>query len=161
MSRLEKPIDHDILWSTGDLVLWAELDLHLKDKAGNFHREPFLVDTGSNLSSMPASRARALDLPIPQAAVALPVNTPVGQVQMMVRSGLLRFQVEGMDATESVVPCHFLGDPDQAQDPHATPARLPRNLLGLAGVIDKLRFTFDGAPVSAAAPYGNLIVEKI
>jgi len=37
---------------------------------------------------------------------------------------------------------------------------LPRNLLGLSGVVDKLRITTDGKPVSAAAPYGLLIIDK-
>ena len=31
MNPLEKPLKHRILWSTGDLVLWAELDLFVKD----------------------------------------------------------------------------------------------------------------------------------
>jgi len=35
MSRLQKPLDYHILWSTGDLVLWAQLYLMLKDDRGN------------------------------------------------------------------------------------------------------------------------------
>lgn len=63
MSRLEKPLDHDILWATGDLLLQAELDLLLKDASGAWHQEAFRVDSGANITTMPASRAKALNLP--------------------------------------------------------------------------------------------------
>jgi hypothetical protein len=36
MSRLEVPLLHRVLWSTGDLLLRAELGLLLKDKAGHW-----------------------------------------------------------------------------------------------------------------------------
>lgn len=54
MSRLEVPLKHQILWHTGDLALRAELDLLLKDRAENWHPQTFRVDTGSDLTSMPA-----------------------------------------------------------------------------------------------------------
>jgi hypothetical protein len=57
-----------------------------------------------------------------------------------------------MDPAEYTFPCYFLGDPD-------VPVARPRNLLGLTGVINQLRFIFDGA-TSRFAPYGVLIVEK-
>jgi hypothetical protein len=40
-----------------------------------------------------------------------------------------------------------------------TPGHRPRNLLGLTGVIDKLRLIFDG-DAGPGAPHGYLIVEK-
>ena len=70
-----------------------------------------------------------------------------------VRSGLLRAQIPGMDATEYVFPCYFDGDPD------ARPTRA-RNLLGLSGVINQIRISLDGTP-SPAAPSGVLVVEKL
>ncbi len=161
MSRLEKPLKHEILYATGDLLLRAEVDLHLKDNAGNWQRQTFRVDSGSDISAMPAWHAKALGLPIPQAGILLPVNTAHGQVMMVIRSGLLRIKVEGMDQTEYVIPCHFRGDPDTPPAPSVSPTALPRNLLGLSGVVDKLRITTDGKAVSAAAPYGLLIIEKI
>jgi hypothetical protein len=161
VSRLEKPLGHDILWATGDLLLRAELDLHLRDATGNWHQQPFRYDSGADITAMPAWRAKALGLPMPLAGILLPVNTAVGQVTMMVRSGLLRIRVEGMDQTEYLIPCHFRGDPDTPPDPSISSALLPRNLLGLSGVVDKLRITTDGKPVSPAAPYGLLIMEKL
>jgi len=58
-----------------------------------------------------------------------------------------------MDLTEYIFPCYFLGDPDR------TPPLTARNLLGLSGVIDQIRLTFDGKS-SPGAPYGVLVVEK-
>jgi hypothetical protein len=33
MSRLELPLQHRKLWATGDVLLWADLDLLIKDNA--------------------------------------------------------------------------------------------------------------------------------
>ena len=91
----------------------------------------------------------------------LPVNTAAGPVTVLVRSGLLRMRVDGMDQTEYVIPCHFRGDPDSPPDPSVPLATLPKNLLGLSGVVDKLRIITDGTPLSAIAPYGVVVLEKI
>ncbi len=65
-----------------------------------------------------------------------------------------------MDPVEHVIPCHFLGDPD-APPLGTVAATFPRSLLGLTGVVDKLRIVTDGTPVPPHAPHGNLIVERI
>jgi hypothetical protein len=161
MSRLEKPLGYKTHWVTGDLLLRAELDLLLKDNTGSWQKETFRVDSGSDITSMPAWRAKLLNLPMPQAGVSLAITTPAGPVQMIIRAGILQARIDGMDATVYPIPCHFTGDPDAVPDPNAPPATIPRNLLGLAGVVDKLRLIFDGTPQSAAAPYGLLVVEKI
>jgi hypothetical protein len=158
MSRLEKPLDHVILYATGDLLLRAEVDLHLCDSAGNWHQQTFRVDNGSDITAMSAGLAMQLGLPMPQNGVLLPVNTSVGRVSVMVRSGYLRMKVEGMDQTEHVIPCHFRGDPLL---PSVPPATFPRSVLGLSGVVDKLRIAIDGTPLSMVAPYGVVIIEKI
>ena len=54
---------------------------------------------------------------------------------------------------------YVVGDPDEPFDPNQPP-KLPRSLLGLTGVVDKIRFTFDGTP-SAGFPHGLLAVEKV
>ena len=69
-----------------------------------------------------------------------------------VRAGLLRARVMGMDASEYVFPCYFLGDPN-------VPVANAKNLLGLTGVVNQVCLTFDGAP-SSIAPSGVLVVEK-
>lgn len=64
-----------------------------------------------------------------------------------------------MDQTEYVFPCFFLGNPNTLPDPNAPPPTMPRNLMGLSGVVNQIRISFDGGPTPAAL-YGNLIVEK-
>jgi hypothetical protein len=124
------------------------LVLGLKTSAGAWYDAAFLVDTGTEMTTVPASDAKAWDLPIPMRPVQ--GLTLHGQE---VRSGLLRARVVGMDLTEYVFPCYFLGDPNL---PPSAPAK---NLLGLCRVINQLRLTFDGTS-SLRAPWGVLIVEK-
>ena len=98
------------------------------------------------MTTMPAAEARRLDLPIPRRPVR--GLTYRGQEA---RAGLLRARVVDLDLTEYTFPCYFLGDP-------AVPPADPRNLLGLTGVINQVRLTFDGT-YTLAAPDGRLIVE--
>jgi hypothetical protein len=155
MSRLEVPLLSKMVWATGDLVLRAELDLLIRDENGIWRPETFRVDSGTEMTSMAAARARALDLPIPQQPVLLDVSG----VRREVRAGLIRVQVVAMDGTERHFPCYFLGSPDATPDPSRSPV-MARNLLGLTGVVDKLRIHFDGTP-SPGARHGILVVEKL
>jgi hypothetical protein len=148
MVRLEVPLTRRTLRTTGDDVLRADLDLEVKTNQGNWAIIGFIVDPGTEMTTMPAEVARNLDLPIPKRPV--PGLTFRGQE---VRRGLLRARIPGMDATEYIFPCYFLGDPN-------VPMADPKNLLGLTGVINQIRLIFDGTP-SPGAPHGNLIVEKI
>ena len=109
-------------------------------------RVPFLFDSGTEMTTMPAADARKFNLPMPR--------RPVRGLRLRGREalpGLLRARVVGLDPTEYFSPCYFLGDP-------AVPPPDPRNLLGLTGVITQLRFIIDGT-YTLAAPYGRLIVE--
>jgi len=155
MSRLAVPLRHRLLFATGDILLRAELGVLLKDQAGSWRQETFLVDSGTEMSTMPAALAAQLGLPMPQQAASGAVHAQTG---LELRSGYLRAQVVGMDGTEHVFPCLFLGDPG-VPIPTGQPAAVPRKLLGLPGVIDKIRLLFDGTP-TPGAPYGNLVVEK-
>jgi hypothetical protein len=157
MSRLEVPLLHRTLWATGDILLRAELNIVLKDSAASWHREFFRVDSGSEITTMPAHRAKQLGIPLPRKAAQAVAHQPTG---LTVRSGYLCFMIPGLGIEEYVVPCFFLGDPD-TPSPKNPPASVPRNLLGLAGVIDKLRITFDGTPALPRALYGNLMVQRI
>ena len=148
MARLQIPLHSRKLISTGDVVLHAELDLEVKTNRGTWETFPLTVDPGTEMTTMPAEVARNRDLPIPKRT--LRGLTFRGQE---VRRGLLRARIVGLDATEYVFPCYFLGDPD-------VPMADPKNLLGLTGVINQIRLTFDGTS-SLAAQNGVLIVEKI
>lgn len=154
MTRLVVPLLKRILRTTGDVLLRAELELLLKDANGVWRHAIFRVDSATEMTTMPASEAKRLNLPMPRHAVVGLTHQPSG---LEIRAGFLHAQVLGMDGTEHVFPCYFLGDPNVAPPVGAKP---PLNLLGLTGVVDKIRLLFDGSPTSGA-PYGNLIVEKI
>ena len=97
MSRLEVPLISRTLKATGDDVLRAELILEFKTNLGTWQAVSFLVDPGTEMTTMPACDAKNLDLPIP--------NRPVRGLTFQgqeVRSGLLRARIVGMDATEYV-----------------------------------------------------------
>jgi hypothetical protein len=148
MSRLDFPLQQRTLGATGDTVLWADLVLSLKTNRAAWEEVPFRVDSGSEMTTMPAYDAKSLDLPIPK--------KPVPRLLLYrheVRSGLLRARVVGMDPTEFVFPCYFIGDPD------VLPPTQARNLLGLTGVINQICFTFDGRS-SVRSPRGVLVVES-
>jgi hypothetical protein len=157
MSQLEVPLVGKLVWKTGDILLRAELDLLIKDNTGGWQMETFRVDPGTEMTSMPAALARSLDLPMPINPV--PGGLDISGVTREVRSGLLRVQIPGMDVTEYVFPCFFVGDPSAPVDPNQPP-RLPRSLLGLTGVVDKIRIVFDGT-VAAGFPHGRVTIEKI
>jgi hypothetical protein len=146
MSRLEVPLVERKLQSTGDILLRAELALEIKNNQGLWDKMLFLVDPGTEMTTMEAAEARKRDLPIPRKPVA--GLTFKGEE---VRAGLLRARVLGMAPIEYVFPCYFLGDPNR-------PPVQPRNLLGLTGVVNQLRLTFDGRPYPGAR-WGILVVE--
>jgi hypothetical protein len=142
MSRLEQPFVGRVLRSTGDTVIQAELALGLRTRANVYVAARFVVDTGTEMTTMPAYTARALDLPKPSRPV--PGLYLDGQDA---RSGLLRARIIGLDPTEYVFPCYFVGDP-------LRPPTQSTNLLGLTGVADQVRLCFDGKSV-AGAQYGR------
>ena len=63
-----------------------------------------------------------------------------------------------MDATEYVISCLFLGDPDVPPSA-GPPATQPRKLLQPAQLLDWLRFTLHKGP-AAGLLHGELVVEK-
>jgi hypothetical protein len=156
MSRLAVPLLYRTLFASGDVLLRAEVDLLIKDDRGVWHQETFRVDSGAEMTTMFAPLAKQLGVPTPQHAVPNAVHAQTG---LEIRSGVLRVQVVGMDATEYAFPCFFLGDPSGPPATPISPPAVPRTLLGLSGVINQLRITFDG-DAGPGAPYGHLIVEK-
>ena len=128
MSRLQVPLSSTVLWYTGELALRAYLDLLLRDAAGNWHKETFRVDSGTDVTSLSAAKAKALGLPMPQQGMTVPVTTTTGMAPVVVRPGFLRLRVVGMDPVEHVIPCHFLGDPDAPPPPGTVAATFPRSV---------------------------------
>jgi hypothetical protein len=154
MSRLAVAISGKILWSTGDLRLCVDVDLLLKDSAGNWISDSFRLDTATDVTTFPAFRAKQLNLPMPPKPSSGVVHTQTG---LEIRSGLLRLRIQGMDSTEYAVACLFLGD--AGNPPSGPPAAFPRKLLQPFGLLNQLRFLFD-KDAAAGAPYGEMIIEK-
>jgi hypothetical protein len=155
VSRLEVPHIRKTLLASGDILLRAELDLLIKTNAQTWEQAVFLVDSATEMTTIPSAQAKLLDIPVP-------VNPVPGlkhaQTGLEIRAGLIRVQVVGIDGTEYTFPCYFLGDPNK-RITTVQGATVPRNLLGLTGVVDKVRISFDGKP-APAAPHGSLVVEK-
>lgn len=154
MSRLELPIQHRTLWQTGDILFRTDLDLLLKDQAGNWRPERFRVDTGTEITTMSAYRAGGLGLSLPAAASSSVVHRQTG---LEVRSGYLCLRLVGLDPAEFILACFFLGNPILPPDPKQ-PVSFPRKLLQPYQLLGSLRFTLD-RNASVAAPYGTLTVE--
>jgi hypothetical protein len=156
MSRLERPLLAKTIALTGDIALRAELTLRIKTNSQTWEPVIFLVDPGTEMTTLPAARAKQLGIPLPQKPVP---RLGITGKSAEVRAGLIRARVDGMDPTEYVFPCYFVGDPDAPFDPNKPP-RFPRSLLGLSGVVDKIRILFDGTPTATAA-HGLMVIEKI
>lgn len=154
MSRLEISIASMVLWSTGDVKLWVDLDVRLKDHLGGWQPEELRVDTATDVTTFPAFDARLLGLPMPIKATAGAKHKQTG---LEIRSGYLRFQIVGMDQTEYVTACLFLGDPNSS--PAGPAASIPRKLIQPFALLDQLRFAMDHDS-SDGTPYGVLAVEK-
>jgi hypothetical protein len=154
MSRLALPIRGQILWSTGDIRLWVDLILLRKNNTGNWIPTRFRVDTATDITTFPAFRAKQAGFPMPQRPSRGAGHTQTG---LEIRSGLLRFRIVGMDATEYAVPCFFLGDPNTP--PSAPRSAVPSKLLQPFALLDHLRFHFD-KNATVTAPYGEMVLEK-
>jgi hypothetical protein len=157
-AALQVPLRGKRLEATGDVLLRAEVVLLLVAVDGNWELTTFRVDSATDMPTMPAAQARMLGLPMPQEPTrGLVVSTAGGTSAEEVRAGVLRARFLGLEETEFILPCFFLGNPAAATEEAG--GRLPRYLLGLTGVIDKVRLVFDGTP-GPEAPYGYVVVEK-
>src|SRR2546423_14151110 len=99
MSRIELPLAYRRLKTTGDVVVRAELDLELATDHGTWVTVGFVVDSGTEITTMLAADARYRNLPIPRRPVSgLALH---GQE---VRSGLLRARILGMGSDRVRLP---------------------------------------------------------
>jgi len=87
VSRFQKPLDHNILWATGDLILRAFLDVELKDDKGNWHKRTHRVDSATDMTTFPAHKARQMNLPMPKHAA---IGITHEQTGLEIRSGVIR-----------------------------------------------------------------------
>lgn len=143
------PLLYAPLRQTGEMTVKAEVRLMVRTVSGRFEPLDFLVDPGANLTAISVARARRRDLAIPARTVALSVNTAVGTVIQHVHPGRITVQIPGIDGTFSW-PCHFV---------EHGPGIDPMPQLGLSGVLNDLRLTFDGT-YALDARYGVFHLER-
>jgi hypothetical protein len=154
---LQKALEGYWIWQTGDTVLRAYLDLELGDPTGGWHLVEFRLDSGTDMTPVPASFAQSMGLPLGTGPYLITQMTADGQQQpQCVYSGLLKARVPGLDQTVYYFLCYFVGDPNAPVPPAA--ARL-QNLLGLTGVVDQLQIILDGTPIPGGQ-FGSFIIEK-
>jgi hypothetical protein len=75
-TRLEVPLLGKTLRATGDVLLRAELDLLIQTNARSWEQVVFLVDSGTEATTMPAAQARTGGTPfgVPQGVPPNAVN---------------------------------------------------------------------------------------
>jgi hypothetical protein len=155
MSRVVIPITGKVLWATGDIRLWIDIELDLKNSAGNWRRATFRLDTATDLTTMGAFEATQRSLSVPPTAASAAVHQETG---LEIHSGYLCFQIVSFDQAEYVTSCLFLGDPNTPLAGQQ-PSSLPRKHLQPLALVDRLRFTFDKDPATGS-PYGDVTIEK-
>ncbi len=155
MTRLAISVIGRTLYATGDVTLRADVTLALRDDAGYFVPWLFRIDSATDVTTFPAFEARRFGLPMP----VNPSRVRHDPTGLEVRSGLLRFRIDGMDQTEYVVSCFFLGNPGVAAEP--CDARFfPRALLQPLALLDRLKITMEKDAASIGVSYGEVIIEK-
>lgn len=155
MPRLEVPLLRKANWASGQIALRAELRISTKDKNGLWLPPlRFRIDTGSEMSTMPAALAMSIGLPMPRRPDR---HIHLRGIPCEIRSGLLRTQILGLGTTQFNFPCYFVGDPAASTNSGHHPVHSV-NVLGLTGVVDKIRLLFDGTPMPHALD-GLLTVE--
>lgn len=157
MPRLAIPISGQMLYATGDLKLWADVTLSLRDGAGNFVDTDFRIDTGAEISTFPSHRAKKLGLFLPPRAAGV-VHTQTG---LEVRSAHLVFRIAGLGPTQFTVSCLFLGDPNTPPPPGTPRGQVPRNLLQPFALLNQLKLYSEKDMLSVGAPHGEFVLETV
>jgi hypothetical protein len=126
------------------------LRIQVRNRVGRWESIDFLVDTGSSVTTIPVLLASKHALLIPGRSVEIPVRTIAGRIMQRRRVGTVVARIPGLQPYQFTWPCHFIEAPQ-------SPANAA---LGLAGVLDDLRLSFDGT-YRDEAPYGTLTLEPI
>lgn len=133
-------------------LLRAEVRLFFRSRNGLWIPQRFLMDTGTELTTLPASTAHhRLNCSLPESAMRLRVNN----VEKEVRLGTMEARVASSNGPRVQLPCAYVG-PLEMGSAQTQPAE--RCLLGLTGLVNFFRLTFDGSP-QPTSPHGFLILE--
>ena len=113
MSRLEVPLLGRALWATGDVLVRAEIVFLLKNRIAS-EATGLSVDSGGELTTMPALEAKQLGLPVPQQAARGAVHTQTG---LEIAPATCAFGSWGWTPLNTCCPACFLGNPDAPARP--------------------------------------------
>jgi len=126
--------------------LRIELKAYVQIRPGEFTPiRDFRVDNGSTYTTMSATLARLLGIPIPATTSRLTSLTTAGRRDALVRDGELRVRFDALPGHLFRLYCVFSED---------VPPSVPP-LLGLNDFADLFRFTVDAAP-TADFPFGSV-----
>jgi hypothetical protein len=146
---VRRPLDATRL-VTGFTALKAVIQLQVRDQRRRFQPIDFLVDSGTNITTLSVADAEDALIPFPAQTVVLAVRTAVGEVRQRVHPGYLTVRVPGLAGREFVWPCHFV---EQRGVP-------PTAALGLGGVLNDLRIILDGT-YALEARHGWVVLEEL
>ena len=65
-TRLQIPLQGKFVWATRENYVWADLTVQIWTYAKTWNEFVFRVDSGSEMSTMPASLANEYSIPIPK-----------------------------------------------------------------------------------------------
>jgi hypothetical protein len=147
---LQRPLEAYRVRGISQPLVRSVLRIEVRVRDRSFRGIDVRVDPGSGMTTLSAARAVDLGIPFPHKALMLTVETAAGPVTQRRHPVRIVVRIPGLDSREFDWPCHFLQASGNA----------PQPLLGLAGVLDDLRITFDGT-YSPEAPYGRLILEEL
>jgi hypothetical protein len=136
--------------STGYIAVQGAIELEIRTREHRFEALEFIVDSGSNLTTIPVSVAKKYRLSLPARSIPLKIRTAAGSVARQVFAGQITARIPGLPGRDFTWPCHFV----------AGPVNESGHLLGLSGIVNDLRLIFEGT-YSEDAPYGWLILEEL
>ena len=134
----------------GDIGMKTILKAELRLPNGRFKALQFLVDSGSSITTIPVPRAQGLGLALPSRVDSVEIQSAGGIILQRRRPGRIKLRIPGFNGIIFDWPCHFV------EHESSSP---PISALGLAGILNDLRLTFDGT-YSLDARYGFLQIER-
>jgi hypothetical protein len=144
------PLQRVSVPAMGEIGMKAILEAEIRLPSGRFKMLQFLVDTGSTITTIPIARAQGLGLVVPTRTYRMAIQSASGVIVQQRRPGRISLRIPGLGETVFDWPYHFV------EYEIATP---PISALGLAGLLNDLRLTFDGS-YSLEARYGFLQIER-
>lgn len=143
--------DHDPNDRIRRLLSASVVGLEAQANTGRWVRVPrCVIDTGASYTSMSATFARSLGLPVPVETSSVGQMTATGPRTARVHDGELRVRFPQLPGHTFRLYCLFVEE---------TPPAVPV-LIGLHDTLEVFRLAFDGRPATDA-PAGRVVLETV